>query len=327
MFTINQNFKNPYTEAWNIAIARTLPMALVLDVAYVGIHGVDIPGQYNLNTTTNPALLGLGTASQPLDILYGKTAGDTLFWPGFSSSYNALQVKLDRHFSSFNITTAFTWAKGMDYNSSDDGGYDWYVGFQRNYARTDFDRTLNFAQSYVYQMPWGIGRRWLNHGLAANVLGGWQLSGVLSLMTGTPIGTVGASGSSLNTPGETQTANQVAPLQILHGINTGNPWFSTSSFSQPTGVAFGTTGRNIFTGPGLFALNLSLSKHFKISERMNAEIRAETYNFTNTPQFSNPNTSLTSSTFGYVTGTLGSGTGVNGTGGGRAVQLGLKVNF
>jgi hypothetical protein len=328
MFTINQNFKNPYTEAWNFAVQQSLPLKLVLDVAYVGIHGVDIPGQYNLNTTTNPALLGAGTASQPLYIAYGKTAGDTLFWPGFSSKYNSLQVKLDRHVASFNITTAFNYAKGMGYQSSDDGGFDFYVDFQRNYARNDFDRTLSFVQSYVYQIPFGVGQKVLNHGPAAVILGNWQISGVLSMMTGTPIGTVGASGSSLNTPGETQTANQVGPLQILHGINVGNPWFSTSSFTQPTGAGiFGTTGRNIFSGPGLATLNLSLFKNFKISERFNMEFRAETFNFTNTPQFSNPQTSITSSSYGFVTGTLGSGTGVSGTGGGRALQLGLKVTF
>ena len=328
MFTINKNFKNPYTEAWNFAVQQALPIKLVLDVAYVGIHGVDIPGQFNLNTTTNPSLLGLGTASQPLDILYGKTAGDTLFWPGFSSSYNALQVKLDRHMANFNITTAFNWGKGMGYQSDDDGGYDFYVDFQRNYARNDFDRTLSFVQSYVYQTPFGVGQRWLNHGPAAVLLGNWQLSGVLSLLTGTPIGTVGASGSSLNTPGESQTANQVAPLQILHGINVGNPWFSTSSFAQPTGAGvFGTTGRNIFSGPGLFSLNLSLSKNFRFSERFGLELRLESFNVTNTPEFANPTTSITSSNYGYVINTLSSGTGVNGTGGGRAIQLGVKLSF
>jgi hypothetical protein len=230
--------------------------------------------------------------------------------------------------ASFNITTAFNWAKGMGYASGDDGGFDFYVDFQRNYARNDFDRTLSFVQSYVYQIPFGVGQKFLNHGPAAVILGNWQISGVLSMMTGTPIGTVGASGSSLNTPGETQTANQVGPLQILHGINVGNPWFSTSSFTQPTGAGiFGSTGRNIFSGPGLATLNLSLFKNFKISERFNMEFRAETFNFTNTPQFANPNTSITSSSYGYVTGTLGSGTGVSGTGGGRALQLGLKVTF
>jgi hypothetical protein len=116
-------------------------------------------------------------------------------------------------------------------------------------------------------------------------------------------------------------------VQLEHGINTGNLWFSTSSFSQPTGVVFGTSGRNIISGPGLFALNLSLFKNFKIRERANIELRCETFNLTNSPQFANPSASTTSSTYGYVTSTIGSGTGVNGTGGGRALQLGAKVSF
>ena len=202
----------------------------------------------------------------------------------------------------------------------------WLINQRRNYARTDFDRTLTFTQSYVYQLPWGKGQRWLRSGPAAHVLGNWQLSGVLSLMTGTPF-YITASGSSLNTPGEPQTANQVSDVQILHGINTGNQWFSTASFTQPTGITFGSTGRNILSGPGLFGVNLSLFKSFQFTERAKLELRCETFNFTNTPQFSNPSSSLTSSTFGYVTGTIGSGTGVNGTGGGRAVQLGIKVTF
>ncbi|MGA2116544.1 MAG: TonB-dependent receptor, partial [Bryobacteraceae bacterium] len=331
MFVINQNFKNPSVITWNAAVQRALPKNFSLDVAYIGLHGVDTVGQYNLNTTTNPALLGQGTASQPLDILFGKTAGATLFWPGFSNSYNALQVKLDRRMANFNITTSFTYGKGMDYQTDDDGGYDFYVGFNRNYARTDFDRTLAYVQSYVYALPFGPGQAHLKSGPASYVLGGWQVSGILTLMTGEPslsnTMTITASGSSLNTPGETQTANQVAPVQILHGINTGNPWFSTSSFAQPTGVAFGTSGRNIMNGPGLFSLNLSLFKNIQVHERYTLQLRLESFNMTNTPEFNNPQTSLTSSTFGYVTGTLGSGTGVNGTGGGRAIQLGCKFSF
>jgi len=321
---INLNFKNPYTETWNLAVQRELPGHLALDAAYLGLHGVDTVANINLNSPFST--LGQGTASEPLDILYGKTAGATLRWAGYSSSYDALQVKLDRRFSDLTVTTAFTWGKGMDYQTDDDGNLLWLINQRRSYARTDFDRTLTYVQSYVYQLPWGVGKRWLKSGPAAWALGNWQLSGVLSLLTGTPF-YISASGSSLNTPGETQTANQVAPVQIMHGINVGNPWFSTASFTQPTGVTFGTTGRNILSGPGLFSLNLSLLKNFKIHERADLELRCETFNFTNTPQFGNPNGSLTSSTFGYVTGTVGSGTGVNGTGGGRAVQLGVKVSF
>jgi hypothetical protein len=321
---INLNFKNPYAESWNIAVQRALRGHWTLDVAYVGLHGVDQVAVWNLNAPTS--VLGGGTASQPLNILFGKTAGANLRWQGFSSSYNALQVKLDRRFSDLNVTTAFTWGKGMDYQTGDDGGLLWQIGVPRNYARTDWDRTLSYVQSYVYQIPVGKGKKFLTGGPAAYVLGNWQLAGTLTLLTGTPF-YISASGSSLNTPGETQTADQVAPVQIQHGINTGNPWFSTASFSQPTGVRFGTTGRNILSGPGLFALNLSLFKTFKVGDRFAAEFRAETFNFTNTPQFSNPQGNLTNSTYGFVTGTVGSGTGVNGTGGGRALQLGVKVGF
>jgi len=321
---INRNFKNPYSETWNLAVQRALPGHWTLDLAYVGLHGVDTATYWQLNAATT---IGCGTACEPLNILYGKTANATLRWQGFSSTYNALQAKMDRRFGDLIVTTAFAWQKAMDFQTGDDGNMLWQINVPRNYARADFDRTLNYTQSFVYQLPWGVGRHWLKNGPAAVILGNWQLAGGLSLLTGTPF-YISASGSSLNTPqGETQTANQVAPVQILHGINTGNLWFSTSSFTQPTGVVFGTSGRNIMSGPGLFALNVSLVKNFKIRERLNVELRCETFNLTNTPQFSNPQGSLTSSSFGYVTGTLSSGTGVNGTGGGRAVQLGAKVSF
>ncbi len=323
-FVINQNFKNPYAESWNLAVQQALPGHWTLDVAYVGLHGVDTVANINLNSPFSQ--LGGGTASEPLNILYGKTASATLYWAGYSSSYNALQGKLDRRYGDLTVTTAFTWGKGMAYQQSDDGALYWLIDQQRNYVRTDWDRTLNYTQSFVYQLPWGVGKKWMKNGPAAVVLGNWQMSGFLSLMTGTPF-TITASGSSLNTPGENQTANQVGAVQILHGINVGNPWFSTASFAQPTGVAFGNTGRNIMSGPGLFGLNLSLFKTFAIRERAKVEVRCETFNFTNTPQFGNPQGSITSSTFGYVTSTLSSGTGVNSTGGGRAVQLGAKVSF
>ncbi len=321
---VNTNFRNPYVETWNLAIQRALPLSLYLDVTYIGSHGVDTVAQYNLNAPTS--VIGGGTASQPLNILFGKTAAATLYFAGYSSSYNALQVKFDRKFGNFIMTTAFTWGKGMNYQSDDDGGLTWMINPQRNYARTDFDRKLAYVQSYIYQLPFGPGKKWLTSGPAAYIIGGWQVSGVLTLMTGTPI-TLTASGSSLNTPGETQTPNQIGPVQILHGINTGNQWFNTASFTQPTGVTFGNTGRNIFSGPGLYSLNLSLFRIIRINDRFHLELRAETFNFSNTPQFSNPGTSITTSTFGIVNGTLGSGTGVNGTGGGRALQLGVKFIF
>ena len=221
------------------------------------------------------------------------------------------------------MTTAYTWGKGMSYQGGDDGGLSFYVDPQRSYARNDYDRTQTFVQSYVYDLPVGPGKRWLRSGPLANVLGGWRVSGILTLMTGSPF-TIGG-GSALNTPGSSQTANQVKDVTLLHGINIGNPWFDPTSFVPETRVGvFGNTGRNIMTGPGFFDLDASLFKVVKIKERYSLEIRGESFGFTNTPQFSNPGTSASNynpdpskNTFGVVTG----------AGGGRQLQLGLKFSF
>ncbi len=318
---INTNFKNPYVESWNFAIQQSLPFKFVLDVAYVGNHGVDSVAVNNLNASVTP---GGGAASQPEYIFGKRTASTNFYFSGYSSMYNALQVKLDRRFSGgLSITTAYTWSKGMGFQGGDDGGLMFYVNPRRNYARNDYDRTHTFVQSYIYDLPFGPGKRFLNNGLSGNILGGWRVAGILTLMTGTPL-TIGG-GSALNTPGNGQTADQVAPVEILHGINIGNPWFSPGSFKPVTanGV-FGNSGRNSFSGPGFFDLDASLFKIIKFAERYTLEVRAEAFSVTNTPQFGNPGTNAANfnadpskNTFGVVTG----------AGGGRTIQLGAKFTF
>jgi len=208
----------------------------------------------------------------------------------------------------------------MGFQTGDDGGPRWYIDFRRNYSRNDFDRTHTFVQSYVYELPFGQNKRWLNSGLGSKLIGGWKANGILTLMTGTPL-TITASGAGLNTPNNTQTADQVAPVQILSGINTiangGSEWFSRSSFANPVGARFGSSGRNIFNGPGFFNLDASLFKIFSIKERFKLEVRGEAFAVTNTPQFSNPGTTLGNADFGFVTG----------AGGARSMQLGLKLDF
>lgn len=329
---IPTNWKNPYVETWNFAVQQALPYHFTLDAAYVGNHGVDTVASPNINSAT---VIGTGTAGEP-GAMFNRTASTNQYFAAYSSSYNALQVKLNRRFqSSLQVTTSFTWQRAMDFQSDDDGGLTFFINQQRNYAPTDFDRKFSFLQTYIYQLPFGPGKKMLSGGGPASyLLGGWQVSGILTLLTGSPF-TVTANGGSENAPGTTQTANQIAPVTYPHGINVGNPWFSTSSFAQPVGVVEGNSGRNALFGPGLFGLNASLFKTFKVVERVNLQVRAEAFQLTNTPQFANPtcgtgapcNASLTSATFGYVTSTIGSGSGVNGTGGGRAFQLGVKLFF
>ena len=318
-FVVPQNFKNPSVQSWNIAVQRALPGHFTLDVAYVGNHGVDSVVAYNLNLPTT--VLGGGNASKPLNQKFGRTADTTVYWDGMSSHYNALQVKLDRRFSNgLAITTAYTWGKGMGYQNGDDGGLWSYYDQQRSYARNSYDRTQTFAQSYVYDLPVGVGKKWLNHGVAARVLGGWQLNGILMAVTGTPL-TFGANGGVLNTPGTPQTADQVGPYQVLGGINVpsqgGSPYFLQSSFVQPGGVRLGTSGRNIVSGPGYYNLDASIFKIVSVNEKIKAEIRGESFSVLNNPHFSNPDTGVADQNYGYITG----------AGGARSLQLGVKVSF
>jgi Carboxypeptidase regulatory-like domain len=320
-FVVNHNFKNPYVESWNFAIQRSLPARFVLDLAYVGNHSVDTVVNYNLNAAT---VVGLGNKGLPEFNSFGRTASTNLLFAGFSSSYNALQAKLDRHFSEgFTTTTSYTFGKGMGFQTDDDGGLAFYINQRRNYARNDFDRTHTFVQSIVYDLPFGRGRRLVTSGVGAAILGGWRVSSFLTWMSGLPL-YFSASSASLLAPNNTQTPNLVAPVQILHGIGVGNPWFSTSSFAAPAADTFGNVGRNYLSGPGFFNLDAALSKSIRFTERFNLDLRLEAFGVTNTPQFffttgngTAAGVTLGSSSFGDITNATG----------GRTLQLGAKFNF
>ncbi len=320
-FAVNKDFKNPSVQSWNFAVQRQLPASFVLDLTYIGSHGVSQVVNYNLNSANTVAAIGQGNNGLPQFGTLRRTAAVNLLFAGFSTSYHGLQMKLDRRFAnSLGVTTSYTYAKGMGFQTGDDGGPRWYINFRRNYARNDYDRTHTFVQSYIYDLPFGKGKKWLNSGVTSTVLGGWRLNGILTLMTGTPI-TVTTSGTTLNAPGNTQTADQIADVTFPKGINTiaagGGEWFSRSAFAVPNGIRFGSSGRNIFNGPGFFNLDASLFKIFALTERVKMELRAEAFSVTNTPQFSNPNSNLGDANFGFITG----------AGGARNLQLGLRFDF
>jgi hypothetical protein len=281
--------------------------------------------QYNLNLPTT--VLGGGNNSRPMVAQFGRTADTTIFFVGASTHYHALQAKLNRRFSKgLGITTSYTFGKGMSYQTGDDGGLWTYINQRRSYARTDYDRTHTFTQSYVYELPFGVGKKMLNHGIVAQALGGWQVNGILSILSGTPL-TFTANGGTLNTPGTPATADQVGPYTVLGGINTpargGSAYFLQSSFVQPVynpspGVyRVGNSGRNIASGPGYYNLDASLFKIFAVSEKMKLEIRGEAFGVLNNPHWSNPQTNVSNANYGYITGASG----------GRAMQLGAKFTF
>src|SRR5262249_12859112 len=98
----------------------------------------------------------------------------------------------------------------------------------------------------------------------------------------------------------------------------GVQWFDTNAFRAPAGNTFGTAGRNIFSGPSFVNLDLSLFRKFRVTERVGGEFRFESFNFTNTPRFNRPGSTMGNATFGQVTST---------TGDPRVIQFGLKMTF
>ncbi len=188
LFYVPLDYKNPYVASWNVAVQQALPYDMSMQIAYVGNHGTGIPSNIDIN---NPAdIYGGGNASKPEYNCVGcvttgpnavhRTATTSKIFQGFSSNFQSLQLQLTKRFArGLGFTSAFTWGKGLGYVTGDDGNVIFLTtaNLRRNYAPNDFDRKLNFEQSFVYELPAGRGHRYLNSGVGAYVLGGWKLSG------------------------------------------------------------------------------------------------------------------------------------------------------
>jgi hypothetical protein len=114
------------------------------------------------------------------------------------------------------------------------------------------------------------------------------VNGVLVMYSGEPF-SVTAAGTSLNTPGSTQRADQVKQdVAYLYGTGPGESWFDPLAFRPVTDVRFGTAGFNSLRGPGTVNLDLGVFRRFRVTEKLALEFRAEAFNATNSPHFSNP---------------------------------------
>jgi len=328
---INLHYRDPYIQSWNLTYERALPAKFTVDVSYVGNRGVRAPIQYDLNAVSDPTKFDLGSAGQPLigfcvtGTTTCRTASTTERFAGASSDYNALQIKFDRKISSgFILTTSYTYGKALGFieeNGENSNGIDYYINFRRNYARSDFDRTHMFVQSYIWDLPFGKGQRWLRGGGPLNtVLGGWRFSNIVTFMTGTPFN-FGCNCHTLNTPGNHQSPWLTGPIAEPKGVDT-QLWFDTSVFQDPFAannntVTFGNVGRYILSGPNFFNLDSSLAKVFRLTERFNFEFRTDWFSATNMPQFNNPDVTLGDANFGHVTG----------AGGARSIFFGGRLIF
>ena len=294
------NIDRGYIHTWNVAVERKLPFDVSVDIAYVGAKGVGGYAGLDINA---PLTLGGGDNSRPY-ASFGRFNAINSWGQRLRTRYNSLQLALNKPFThGLLFKGAYTLSKAMN-ESDNDGratlGYNTPSELWRNWAPAGFDRRHNFTLGFAYQLPWtNDGSGYSNIGSA--IISDWQVNGVLAAFSGSPF-TVSASGTSLNSPSNNQTADLVGSFTVQDNIAPNGTWFDTSAFAQPTGVRFGDTGRNQFYGPGGWALDFSVFRVFPVGGSRRLEVRFEAANVTNNKVYSNPQGSITSGTFGQITG-------------------------
>ena len=339
---------NPYMQQWTLSVQRELARNTTLEVNYVGNKGTHLLSRNNINQAL--------PITDPVFCAANPTLGDCPVnarrpFPQFStyinslwaswSSYNAMNIKFERRTSSMAITSVYTWAKSLDDKSAAAGigGGQAAAGWQgflnnhdpaRDYGPSDFNVGQRFVTSFVYQLPIGRGKRVLtDSSKALNLLvGGWQVTGVVTFQQGFPMSILGGDTTGLLDSFGLNRANKV-------GNNSGfqkslKEWFNTAAFTQPAPNEFGNSGRNTITMPGINNWDIGILKDFAFTERLNLQLRLETFNTWNHPQFfpdpltpafagggSTVVNNVNASNFGAITAAAP----------GRVVQLGGKFTF
>ncbi|HEV2498945.1 MAG TPA: carboxypeptidase-like regulatory domain-containing protein [Terriglobia bacterium] len=340
-----ENPHNAYVQQWSLDVQRQLATNTVLDVGYEGSKGTHLLTRTDISQAYAPSDPNFCSAQDANGNFINLNQGDcpvatrrpysnftgTYIDSEFQgvSSYDSANVNLTRRTSSMVMQMSYAWSHSLDDKSAAAGIGDsgqGYQGFLDNhdpkldYSTSDFDVNQRFVTNFIYQLPLGRGQHFgasMNK-VADAVIGNWRVGGILTLQKGFPF-TIYASdpfGLLNNTAGYNR-ANQVGPA-FGSGTGTVNEYFNTAAFAQPLPAHFGFLGRNTLRGPGLHTFDMNISKSFPLTERVRLEVRIEAFNIFNTPQFGNPDTTLTDPNFGVI-----SGTSVDN----RELQWGAKILF
>ena len=329
------NQRTPYIQQYNFGMQYELMKDVILDVAYVGNKGTKLNGFRNLNqreVITSP------NGSQAAGARPFPAFGDIQWMENrVSATYNSLQVRLEKRFSAgLTGLVSYTWGKALtgspDHISTSGGGAGVDVGvfkepqdgnnLRAERGLAEFDIKQRLAMSYVYELPFGRGRRWGNdwHRAADLALGGWQVTGIHVVQSGLGL-TANLGGSTvLNLGGERRARPNLIGDPILPDSERRvERWFNTDAFAafSPAPQAFGNAGVGIMRGPGLVNFDFTLAKNFNLTERQYIQFRTEFFNAFNRANFGPPNISRDSSGFGQIL------TAANA----RIIQFALKLYF
>jgi Carboxypeptidase regulatory-like domain/TonB-dependent Receptor Plug Domain/TonB dependent receptor len=331
----------PYTQQWSLGIQRELPGNILFDATYVGTAGVHLTVDLNANQGAPgggaPALTP-NLANVEALVGYGQ------------SNYNALQIKVERRFSQgFYLLGSYTYSRSIDDASTTTQG-DISNGnnsqpqnsfnLAADRGPSDFNATHRFVASYIYELPFGKDKKFMNSGerWKEELFGSWQVNGITVLQSGvafTPLfsggdAAIGASGTGSVRPNLVGDPNKAGPVAANPTcvapakIHNANNWFNPCAYTAPVN-SFGDAGRNSLVGPGFVNFNFSLIKNFPLTERFNLQFRTEVFNLFNHTNLGLPNNSVDQPNAGVITSTINQAQLTAQTS--RLIQFALKLVF
>jgi hypothetical protein len=348
---------------WTLSIQRQLPKGFLLDVSYVGntaqhiASGLDNPEQLpisdqiqygaalnaQLNSVAGIAtgvqapfpdfiadLGGNATVGQALRRFPQNTGNNEIKQNNGHSNYNSLQARLQRQFhDGLSVLTSFTWAKQMstaedELSQFNDGPQDTY-GRQGEYTVALDQPPLNLTVTYDYQLPIGYEKKWLNHGIAATLLGGWAVAGIHHYQSGTALFET-STGSNLSIFNDILRPNYVPGVpEKAHWSGKFNPhvdaYINAAAFTTPAPNSFGNISRDLpLRSTAYLDEDLSARKDFHIYKESSLQFRSDFFNAFNRSQLIDifTNTSW---------GTTGFGTDAHQGNQPRTIQFSLKALF
>ena len=336
---------SPWSIQYNVNVQRELPWAMLVEIAYVGTRGYDLStvGESGLSLNQlDPQYMALGSQlnQQVPNPFYGIVNNGVLTQPtvsraqllrpypqftdiiplyaaGAKSRYNALQITGRKRITQgLMFEGSYTFAKAKEIGMSHQNSYD----LAASWALASYDINHRFVMSYLYEIPVGRGRRFLSAApaLVDAIAGGWQFNGITTLQAGTPLSitannTAGIFGARTQPNNNGSDPRLTGPIEDRLG-----KYFNTSVYSQPAAFTFGNEPvfSPVLRTPGVRNFDLSLFKNFDLSTTVKVQFRVEALNAFNFVQFSGPNTSVTSSSFGLISSQANAP---------RQLQFGLKL--
>ena len=302
---------------WFFDIQQTLPSATLLTIGYNGGQTSHLHAERNINRPATPSATIAAT--------------DRKRWPQFgpvvltqnmlNASYNALTMKVEKRFTrSFTVLSAFTWSHAIDYGFAileSEAIYQNIFNLAPERATAHLNRGLAYNLNFLYELPFGKGKKWGQSRPVNWTLGGWQIGGILTAVSGMPLTPTPSTWTGrirASRPAETGCAGPNLPAS-QRSIDR---WFDVG-FVVPTAPGvISNAGRNLIYGPGIRRADFILSRTFPMpGEKHRLQFRFESFNLTNTPFFGNPNTNIGTAAAAHITS----------AGEPRRIQFGLKYMF